>query len=221
MTLRRRAAAAVLLCVLLPSEARPQRTEVSSRTERLGQSWDQAYLEATPSFNAKPNAFLVEVAASLTPGTALDVGMGQGRNALFLASQGWEVTGFDVSEVGLQSARAQARAAGLTMTTVRASDTEFDWGTSRWEMIVMTYFPSLREAMPRVIQSLRPGGVLVVEAYHADSGAAGPSVTFQAGELPALVTPLRVVRYEEPHARADWGLFDTALVRLLAQKPRQ
>ena len=54
--------------------------------------------------------------------------MGQGRNAIFLAQQGWDVAGFDISRVGLQQARAKAEAAGLKINTVLAADTDFDFG---------------------------------------------------------------------------------------------
>jgi len=214
-------AMALSLVLGLATSARPQDGPPSATP--LGRSWDAAYLEDKPSFTLEPSTFLVDVVNGLKPGAALDVGMGQGRNALFLAKQGWTVTGFDVSRVGIEQARAQAQKAGLTLTTVLATDAEFDWGTNRWDLIVVAYFPQLRRSMARIVASLKPGGVVVVEAYHADaaldrSPGPGPGVTYQANELPTLVAPLRVLRYEEPRARADWGLYETRLVRLLAQK---
>ena len=61
-------------------------------------------------FNTAPNQFLVDVTSTLPAGRALDVGMGMGRNALHLARKGWDVTGFDVSAVGVQHAQAAAKA---------------------------------------------------------------------------------------------------------------
>jgi 2-polyprenyl-3-methyl-5-hydroxy-6-metoxy-1,4-benzoquinol methylase len=203
--------------------ASAQRGAVSSATQVLRSSWDAAYLADKPSFNEEPNAFLVEVTQALKPGTALDVGMGQGRNAVFLARQGWRVTGFDLSEVGINQAREHARKAGVTLTAITQSAEEFDWGKDQWDLIVVAYFPQLRRVLPKLIDSLKRGGFVVVEAFHADAASdrppgPGAGVTFQANELPKLVGPLRTVRYEEPRARADWGLFETRLVRLLAQK---
>jgi len=63
------------------------------------------------------NKFLAETIRGRKPGRALDIGMGEGRNALFLATQGWEVTGFDISEVGVQLARAAAQKKGLKVET--------------------------------------------------------------------------------------------------------
>src|SRR5262249_10958353 len=60
--------------------------------------WITILTAETPRFNTRPNAFLVEIAGVRKPGTALDVGMGQGRNSIWLAQQGWDVTGFDPAE---------------------------------------------------------------------------------------------------------------------------
>ena len=67
--------------------------EQGSRSEV--ERWNRILTAETPAFNVKPNQFLVEIAKGRKAGTALDVGMGQGRNAIWLAQQGWEVTGFD------------------------------------------------------------------------------------------------------------------------------
>jgi ubiquinone/menaquinone biosynthesis C-methylase UbiE len=158
-------------------------------------------------------------------GAALDVGMGQGRNAVFLAKEGWNVTGFDVSDAGVQQAREHARKAGVQFAAFVQSAEEFNWGNNRWDLIVTAYFPRFRQSLPKIVESLKPGGFLVLEAFHVDAAkdrAPGPGggVTFQADELPNLINPLRVVRYEEPRGMAEWGLYETRLVRLLAQKAR-
>jgi SAM-dependent methyltransferase len=193
----------------------------SPETQALGKSWDAAYVN--PEFNLKPNAFLVDAAKRLKPETALDVGMGQGRNAIYLAQQGWTVTGFDPSQVGVSKAREAARAAGVPLTARVERSQEFEWGTDRWDLIVATYFPALRQSAQTIVNSLRPGGVLVVEAFQKDAALdrepePGPGVTFDVNELLALFPTLRVLRYEDLRAQADWGLYETRLVRLLAQK---
>ena len=100
--------------------------------------YDQVY-SGPPKFNTQPNDFLVDAVADLPPGDALDVGMGQGRNSIYLASRGWKVTGFDVAEVGLRRARAEAARLGLSFTAVQAADEEFDFGRDRWDLIVIIY----------------------------------------------------------------------------------
>lgn len=208
---------ALSACPVLAQERPP-----SAATQALGKSWDAAYIN--PEFNLAPNSFLVEVTRTLAPGTALDVGMGQGRNTLYLARQQWTVTGFDVSQVGVEQARAAADADGLALRALVESAEEFDWGIDRWDLIVITYFPRLRPSLPKIVESLKPGGVVVVEAYHEDSAldrqpGPGAGVTFATNELLTTFSELRVLRYEDVRAQADWGLFDTRLVRLLAQKP--
>jgi SAM-dependent methyltransferase len=195
----------------------------SPESEALGRSWDPAYLEHNPGFNVEPNAFLVEVVKNLKLGEALDVGMGQGRNALFLAKQGWSVTGFDVSEAGVAQAREQAKKSGLALNCLVQSSEEFHWGKDRWDLIVVAYFPQLRSSLPKLLESLRPGGIVVIEAYHKEAAldrppGPGAGVTFDSNELIKLLASLRVLKYEDVRARADWGLFNTRLVRLLAQK---
>jgi SAM-dependent methyltransferase len=193
----------------------------SPQTVAAGKSWDDAY--RNPDFNLEPTGFLADVVRGVKPGTALDVGMGQGRNAIYLAKQGWTVTGFDLSQVGIEQARKAAQAAGIKVVALQQSSTEFDWGTERWDLIVLAYFPGLRAAVPRILQSLRPGGHVVVEAFQADTSldrppGAGPGVTFGENELLTIFSALRAIRYEDTRARADWGMFDTRLVRLFARK---
>jgi 2-polyprenyl-3-methyl-5-hydroxy-6-metoxy-1,4-benzoquinol methylase len=67
--------------------------------------WDDVYSAADPIYNRYPNRFLGEIAEKAKPGRALDIGMGQGRNALYLAALGWNVTGIDISEKGIEVAR--------------------------------------------------------------------------------------------------------------------
>jgi SAM-dependent methyltransferase len=211
-----------LLCT--STAAWSQTSPVSPATQTAGNSWDAAYLEKTPSFSTEPSAFLVDMTKDLKPGTALDVGMGQGRNALYLAKQGWATTGFDVSGVGVTQALEQARTLGVQLVGLQQSAEEFDWGTERWDLVVLAYFPGLRRSLPKILESLKPGGVVLVEAYHSDAAidrppGPGAGVTFASNELLALFAGLRVLRYEDVRARADWGLFDTRLVKMFVQKP--
>ena len=71
--------------------------------------WNVILTSPKPSFNTSPNAFLMQIARTRTPGSALDVGMGQGRNAVYLVQQGWTVTGFDPAERAVAAAREQAQ----------------------------------------------------------------------------------------------------------------
>ena len=183
-------------------------------------SWDQVYLAENPSFSHAPNRFLVSAVDGVKPGSALDVGMGQGRNAVFLAEQGWRVTGFDVSKEGVRQALEAATDKGVELTATVEPAQRFDWGVERWDLIVLAYFPFTRQMLENVWASLKPDGLVVVEAYHASNEErSGPGVTYQDNELLGLFAEYRILRYEDVRGEADWGLRELPLVRLLAQKP--
>ena len=78
---------------------------------------------------------MMESVQELEPGRALDVGAGQGRNAVWLAQQGWEVTGIDISSAGLAAARDNAERAEVHIQTVQTSYTDYDFGTEQWDLI--------------------------------------------------------------------------------------
>ena len=92
-------------------------------------------------FTYAPCELLVGAIDGRTPGRALDVGMGQGRNAVFLATKGWDVTGFDVSDGGLAMARQSAAQAGVKLNAVHSTEQAFDYGSEAWDLIVLTYEP--------------------------------------------------------------------------------
>ena len=79
-------------------------------------------------FSRNPNAFLVDVTHTRKPGKALDVGMGQGRNSIYLARHGWDVTGFDASDEGVRVARAEAARLGIKLSARVSTFAEFDFG---------------------------------------------------------------------------------------------
>ena len=172
-------------------------------------------------FSRKPNAFLADMIRGRTPGTALDVGMGQGRNAIFLAEQGWQVTGFDISDQGVKQARAEANRLHLKLNAVVASWDNFDFGDDRWDLVVLMYVAPAKNLAAKVIRALRPGGAVIVEDRHLDSLRVWPEGTYRDNELISLFPGLRVLRYEDAWAKPDWQArqLDERLVRLFAQKP--
>jgi len=141
----------------------------AERDIRNRDTYEGAYDPAEPPrFNQQPNSFLVECIKNRKPGRALDVGMGNGRNALGLARNGWQVTGFDIAGAGVQQANQKAARMGLSLTTFVQSDQEFNFGSDRWDLIVLTYQP-FREILGRVKDSLKNGGVVVIENFQRDT----------------------------------------------------
>lgn len=200
------------------SEPDAEKTIVRLRLEMAheeGEFYDKIYAEG-PRFNPDPNRLLVEAAGMRTPGAALDVGMGQGRNAVFLAKRGWQVTGFDVSRVGLEQARAAARRLRLPLEAVLAGDEQFDFGRERWDMIAIIYALEKR-SVRRAREALRAGGLLVVESGRKIGK--GLPFEYEPGELKRILGGFRIYKYEEVEDVADWDLKRVPLVRAIAQRP--
>ncbi len=171
-------------------------------------------------FTTEPNGFMVRMVEGLKPGKALDAGMGQGRNAVYLAQKGWDVTGYDISEKGLAEAQAHAAKAGVKIRTLFKSHDEFDFGKEQWDLVVMTYcFASMSDAafVRRVRESLKPEGIVLVEQFNSPStgGAKGP-----ANALLKSFEDLRILHYEDTAAMADWGGAQARIGRVAAQKDR-
>ena len=178
-----------------------------------------------------PTPFLMEVVKGISPGSSLDVCMGEGRNSIFLASLGWKATGFDVSDVAVANALAKAKKAEVEITAVRSSYQEFDFGHERWDLIVMTYayFP-IRDPkyVGQLIASMRRGGLLVFQYGVLKKGAdrTGDASLLgipEEGELKEIFRSLRILRYEEAEELSDWqvgqGGRKGKAVKMLAQKP--
>jgi 2-polyprenyl-3-methyl-5-hydroxy-6-metoxy-1,4-benzoquinol methylase len=183
--------------------------------------WNKILTAPKPRFNTAPNAFLVTVTKGLKPGRSLDVGMGQGRNTIYLAQQGWDSVGFDPADRAVASAQEQASKLGVKITTHVSRAEDFDWGESQWDLIVLSYVGA-REYAALVAKALRPGGMVVVEGFHQDvtkTTPVGGAVVFGTNELVTIFSALRVIRYEDTDAVGDFGLFATRVVRLAAIKP--
>lgn len=166
------------------------------------------------SFRERPNDFLVIALEGRPPGAALDVAMGQGRNGLYLAEKGWQVTGFDIAGQGLDVARKAAAARGLSLRTVRATVDGFRYGTSEWDLIVLLYAPfDFNDALlvERIRTGLKPGGLVLVETP-LDSRLA-------AGQLRRAFDGFEIIHYGEDSGAGDWFPQPAVLARLLARKP--
>jgi len=184
--------------------------------------WDEVYAREPHLYTTEPNALLVETVRDLAPGKALDLGMGQGRNALWLAARGWDVTGVDISGEGIRLAAA----AGGNLRTVHSAIEDFDLGRAEWDLIAGLYVHGvlLRESR-RIIAALKPGGLLVVEGFHRDvmkegvDGLTGGLLGFTTNALLRQYLSLRVLLYQETRAPADWRRINAPLVRFVGQVP--
>lgn len=159
--------------------------------------WDQRYADDNLAYGNAPNDFLAHTADRLPgSGRALDIGAGEGRNALFLASLGLNVLAIDQSAVGMQKALRRAAERSLTLRTQVADLQDFDAEPGSFDVIssIFVHLPTpLRASVhKRVAAWLKPGGVFVLEAYAPDQitrGTGGP-------KDPSLMVPLEVILHE-------------------------
>jgi 2-polyprenyl-3-methyl-5-hydroxy-6-metoxy-1,4-benzoquinol methylase len=178
--------------------------------------WDRVYSDPTSKYNPLPNQLLVEAVKGVKPGKALDVEMGQGRNAIYLAQQGWDVTGIDFSPIALSLAKEHAKQAGVTIQTVLTKDVNYAFGREQWDLIALIY-PMEKRSFTKVHDALKPGGFIVVEGFHHDTPEQSPK--FASNELLERFTGFTILRYEDGMGVADWGLQSVRLVKLVAQNP--
>lgn len=181
--------------------------------------WNGKFSASETAFNRSPSRLLVDAVRERKPGAALDLGMGQGRNAIYLAQQGWQTTGVDLSDVAVRQARQRALQLGLRLNGVVDSLDHFDIGSSRWDLIALFYvhawYNGTRPASTRrVLQGLRPGGLVVMEGF-----AGSPSFMFQPNELLRDFGELKILRYEDLQGEADWAPGRKShMIRLIATK---
>jgi 2-polyprenyl-3-methyl-5-hydroxy-6-metoxy-1,4-benzoquinol methylase len=178
---------------------------------------------ARDGFNSAPSTFLIEATKKLKPGTALDVGMGQGRNTVYLAQQGWDMTGFDISQKAIDASNLNAEKAGVRIKTIKSSYDKFDFGREKWDLIVLIFAwapMSDPDFVTRLHTSLRRGGRIIFEHFIDDPEHpyAGPIRALQPGKLRTFFRDFRIERYEEEEGIGDFGGPGSKLVRMVAQK---
>ncbi len=196
--------------------------------------WNERYSEPGFAYGTEPNQFLAAHAERylLPRGKVLCLAEGEGRNAVFLARLGFDVTGVDSSPVGLEKAQRLAEQHGVVIQTVAADLGEFELGVACWDGIISIWCHTpaeLRRRLHRsVVAALRPGGVLLLEAYTPaqlgyDTGgprAAELTMTLAAvrEELAGLDLLDAAERLREVHeGKYHHGL--SAVLQVVAQKP--
>lgn len=195
--------------------------------------WNARYAEPGYAYGTEPNVFLVSQRAHLRPGMkALAVADGEGRNGVWLAEQGLDVLSVDASETGLAKARELAADRGAKLRTERADLTAWNWPQAAFDVIVsiFVHFPSeVRARLHRAMfDALRPGGVLILEAFTPEQlryKSGGPPVAdmlytadmlridFAGGEV--LLLEERVTDLAEGKYHRGPG----AVVRLVLRRP--
>jgi SAM-dependent methyltransferase len=211
-------------------------TDSRPAATQQGMFWDQRYGEPGFAFGEAPNAFLVSQASVLVPGgRALVPGDGEGRNGVWLASQGMRVTTVDASPIGVSKAQRLAASRGVRIDAHCADLATWDWPVGTYDLVVSIYLhfaPDLRGRMhAAMVAALAPGGRVLLEGYtprqlvHRARGTVGgppdPAMLFEPDLLRADFAGMTIERLEETEvdlAEGSRHVGRSAVARLVARR---
>ena len=183
--------------------------------------WDDIYKTKAFAAGKGPSEFLHQMLPRLEKGKVLDIGMGEGQNAVYLAQKGFQVKGFDISKVAIEHAKTLARD---TAVTIEAQATDLDlylFGIMEYDTIIMTKFrPPNSRYYTNIVSALKQGGILLIESFGVPEmdEAIGKdeeyrNYFFHSNEILKNIAGLRILFYQEGIVGAKH------VVQCLAQKP--
>jgi SAM-dependent methyltransferase len=173
--------------------------------------------------NVPPSAFMTRVTEQLQPGNALDVCTGQGRNAIYLAAAGWQVTGFDVADRGLALAYFTAGHHRKRVSFVLSAERAFPYGSGLWDLIVMVYAPvAVTDVrfVSKLQRALKPRGAVVIESFAYDSRIGRTrlgTLEIDPAKLRKAFAQFSVLAYEDTDTVSEWSNGPARVVRLFAR----
>ncbi|BCY12763.1 bifunctional NAD(P)/FAD-dependent oxidoreductase/class I SAM-dependent methyltransferase [Actinoplanes sp. L3-i22] len=222
-------AGAMINMDLIAGESRDAVTEYRRQQATIfeADAWEERYRAKPAIWSGRPNAQLVAEAAGLPAGRALDVGCGEGADALWLAERGWTVTGVDIAAEALSRAAGHAAAAGLAdRITFTRADLRSEPPAERSYDLVSAHFMHLpgaarRELYARLAAAVTAGGTLLIAGHHPDDLATAarpmhfPDMMFTAEELAAGLDPAEwdvLTTEKRPRPGQDGVIHDAVLV---------
>ena len=161
--------------------------------------WNNKYETEVYLFGEKPIPFLVDNVHLLPKGKVLDIAMGEGRNGVYLATQGFDVLGLDISEKGLEKAHNLANKNNVTIETKVVDLESFTLEPNSYDVILCTYYMQ-RNLFKQFQSALKPGGMIVVETYNVDYlkyVRFSRKWALETNELLDIFKDLRVIRYQD------------------------
>ncbi|NLJ62110.1 MAG: class I SAM-dependent methyltransferase [Alcaligenaceae bacterium] len=201
-------------------------------TKQTDNFWHQRFLQDSYFYGTQPNDFLKAQAHVLPKGgRVLSIGEGEGRNAVFLAEQGFDVTALDAAQSGLDKVQRLATERGVTVNTLCVDLNDYVFEPQQWDAIISIFChlpPVLRARVHQgVVQALKPNGVFLLEAYvpkQLQYGTGGPKnldLLYQASSLKQDLQGLNFILLEEVEREiyegdGHHGL--SAVVQLIAKK---
>jgi len=183
--------------------------------------WDSLYQEKPFVRGKTPSPFLAQMLQRMAKGKVLDIAMGEGRNAVYLAKNGFEVRGFDISPIAVQHAQQLADENDVKIDAKQADLDLYLLGLMEYDSIIMTEFrPSVPRYYTSIISALKQGGTLLVESFGVPEmdevigkDEAYRNIYFTANELLHQLAALRILFYQEGLVQGHH------VVQCLAQKP--
>lgn len=193
--------------------------------------WNERYGSKEYVYGKAPNEFFKSVLDTLPAGRLLLPCEGEGRNAVYAATKGWQVDAFDQSEAGQAKCRQLASECRVDVNYTIADATEFDYGENRYSLIALIYahFPSsIRSVIhANCLKALQPGGLLVIEAFtpeqlqYQSGGPKDPDMLYTPEKLSADVKDMEILQLETLETHLEEGPFHSgkgAIIRLIARK---
>ncbi|MCF8721475.1 class I SAM-dependent methyltransferase [Nitrospina gracilis] len=179
--------------------------------------WNKKYEVDVFLFGKEPVPFLKNNAGLLPKGKALDIAMGEGRNGVFLATQGFDVEGWDISPVGLKKAHHLAKEHNVSIQTKVVDLESAELPKNEYDVILMMYYMQ-RNLFPQIKEALKPGGMAVIETYNVDYlkyQDFRPQWALKTNELLEAFKDFKIIRYQA----YDDG--KEAYSSIIAQKPME
>ncbi len=195
------------------------------------EQWDERYSQRELVWTAEANRFLVAEVENLAPARALDIACGEGRNAVWLAAQGWDVTGIDFSPVGIGKARLLAQEASVEVTWEVADSTMWHPPAGEFDLVIMFYLHLGPDRLAMVLghakDALAPGGTLLIVGHalrNLTDGYGGPPTAeglYGPDDLVAALDGLTIERAEEVlrPVQADGGAHTAIDALVRARRP--
>jgi SAM-dependent methyltransferase len=178
------------------------------------EQWDQRY-RSGEQLHEKPAPLVVEFTRDLAPGCALDLASGPGRNALYLAEQGWRVVAVDGSPTAIELLRRSNPSVDAHVVDLEAG--EFEFAAGAYDLVLSCHYLQ-RGLIPAMKSALRPGALLIMIAHVADADQPqGTPTRAYLGELRAFFGGWRILHYKEGEPGESCHRY--AVAELVALKP--
>ncbi len=215
-----------VLALGLVMAAFPALSQDMAKQTTAGEQWDARFDKSMYLYGTEPVEFLRSHVSDLPKGKALCLAAGEGRNAVFLAEQGFEVTAMDASPKGLEKASKLAALRNVTIET-EVGDIQhgYEMGVAKYDLITDFYYHDT-SMLPDVMRALKPGGVFIMQNFSIDQldtnrfGPKNPDYLVKPDEMLEKFAGHRIIYYEDLVVELDEGMHQGpgAVIRMIVVK---